>query len=108
MAGLRNRSDADDDAAVGGIGAMRFSAFLIGSLIAAAASAGLPYLLESSDPALFSLPFCLAWSAVTGVALWRFRWGALWLLVGAPAAFYWPFLFAMIAIGCARNVRACP
>jgi hypothetical protein len=37
-----------------------------------------------------SVPLAVAWAAILGFFLWRFRMLGLWLLLGAPMALYWP------------------
>jgi hypothetical protein len=91
--------------------ARQFWILLVGSLVIAAASAGLPYLTDRGDTFLVMkivLPFCLGWFVFVWIALKQFRWRGLWLLLGAPLTFWWPFLFAMIASACARNIKTCP
>lgn len=87
-----------------------WSLFLI-SLAIGAASAGLPFLTNRNDVLLMmeiALPLCLAWLACVGFTFFRFGWRALWLVVGAPLTFWWPFSLVMIAVGCAQNSRNCP
>jgi hypothetical protein len=37
-----------------------------------------------------SVPSAVAWAAILGFFLWRFRMRGLCLLLGAPMALYWP------------------
>ena len=37
-----------------------------------------------------SVPLAMAWALVLTVCLWRYKKRALWLLLGAPMALYWP------------------
>jgi len=81
------------------------------SLAIALGSAGVPYLTDRNDVFLvlkLVVPLCLVWTALFAVGLWQFRWRGFWLLLGAPIAYWWPLAFAMVAVTCARNVRACP
>ena len=88
-----------------------FWSFFVGSLAVAAASAGIPYLTNRDDFFLILkivVPLGLCWLVLLGMALRLFRWRGLWLLLGAPLTFWWPFAFVMILSACAHNVRACP
>jgi hypothetical protein len=53
---------------------------------------------------------CLAvvWLAMLGGGLYRYRWRGLWILIGAPLALYYPYLFYSIARACSQNIKACP
>ena len=81
------------------------------SLAVALASAVVPYVADPVDP--FHFPylmdfFCLAWTGLLILALWRFRWRGLWFLLGAPVALYWLIVAAGIGWACGHNVKACP
>jgi hypothetical protein len=89
----------------------KFWTMFIASIALAFASAVVPYLIDPNDSTLVMrlvFPFCVAWGVLVFIAMMRFKWRGLWLLLGAPLAFWWPILFAGIASACAHNVRACP
>jgi len=45
----------------------------------------------------------IAWIVVVGMALYRFRRKALWLLLGAPLALAWPSIFVLFMVACLRG-----
>jgi hypothetical protein len=79
-----------------------FRAFLAISFLIAMASAGVAF----TPPKLYLYDFAgaaglilaAAWLIIFVVSLRRFRWRGLWLLVGAPLAFYFPLLLAFYAV----------
>lgn len=91
--------------------ALQLRALVAASLAFAAASIAIPYLTDRNDVVWIlwvTFPCSVIWCALLVISIRRFRWRGLWLLVGAPLALWWPFMYAMIAFACARNGRACP
>ena len=37
-----------------------------------------------------SIPFFAMWAAILALSFWRYKRRALWLLLGAPMALFWP------------------
>jgi hypothetical protein len=37
-----------------------------------------------------SIPLAIVWAVFFAFSVWRFRKRGLWLIVGAPLAFWWP------------------
>lgn len=64
----------------------------------------------------FITPFSIVWNFVVPTvwiliviaALIRFRSEGLWLLVGAPFAFFWPIALMKVVEACKSNINACP
>jgi hypothetical protein len=48
-----------------------------------------------------SLAFSGAWVATFLLSIFILRWRALWLLVGAPFALFWPMLFVLFSVALA-------
>jgi hypothetical protein len=84
--------------------------YRIGALAVAVASAVIPYFdVRVEDDARLTLaivvPLCLTWLGLVTFAVSRYRWRGLWLLVGAPLVFWWPFQYFMVVWGCGHG---CP
>jgi len=45
-----------------------------------------------------SIPLAFVWTVVLGIALYLFRAKALWLLVAAPLALYWPIWLSVYGL----------
>jgi hypothetical protein len=45
---------------------------------------------------------------VTVPLVTKFKWRALWFLVGTPLAGWWVIALYLIALGCAHNIKNCP
>ena len=93
----------------------RASVFYIAlSLLIAVVARFAPQLLFRSYTTKFDIAveisLCLAvlWLAMLGGGLYRHQWRGLWILIGAPFALYYPYLFAMLARACSQNAAACP
>jgi hypothetical protein len=84
------------------------NAFAISILIAIAAVGG-PLMAPEQYwelATVMSLILATVWTILLLVALIRFRWRGLWLLVGAPLALYTPLLGAFFE-ACYRS-HSCP
>jgi hypothetical protein len=60
-------------------------------------------LIEESDAGLYVL--ILVWVIF---AFTKFKWRALWFLVGMPLTGWWLIVLYVIASGCAHNIKNCP
>ena len=63
-----------------------------------------------SNPAHFVLVsalFAFLWMGILAIALQHHGSGALWLVVGAPLAFYWPILFTWVLYACTYGSAEC-
>jgi hypothetical protein len=58
--------------------------------VAGVAALGAPNVAAFSEALFVSTLFSTAWLLVFMVALFVHRWRGLWLLVGSPAAIFWP------------------
>jgi hypothetical protein len=85
-----------------------FRALLVVSLAVAAIALAAP-LLSGSVGFMTSLKasifLALLWTIVVLFALIRYRKRGFWLLLGAPVALYWSFVFAWIAWNCAHDLK---
>ena len=73
------------------------TARLVASLALAACAFGLPWLTHFADQGI-SIIAHLAWIGLLIEAFLRFRSRALWLLLGAPLALFWPVSLAIILL----------
>src|SRR5258708_37596340 len=55
-----------------------------------------------------SLCLSLLWIVVVCIAVKRYRQHGLWLLIGAPMALYYPFVFLLWMGACLMDKAACP
>ena len=82
---------------------------LAASLIIAAASWYVAWLAVHSYVGGFTLLILLAmcltlvWAVLVCVSIVRYRWRGLWLLIGAPLALYYPYVFAVISWSCSHG-----
>ena len=75
------------------------------SLVVALESVFGPALLEHAGDTRFMLigfPLSIAWCLIVVYAFQQYRRRALWFLLGAPLALFWPFGFARKVLGVAR------
>jgi hypothetical protein len=81
--------------------------FLVSSLLVAAGS-----LSQSLSPDDWggwgSMLLTVLWALLLCIALVRYRWQGLWLLIGAPLALYGPWMEWMTMLTCHRNPKLCP
>jgi hypothetical protein len=85
-----------------------FRASLVLSLVISVMAFVSPWLLRDVGftASLKVSVLCAAvWGAVVLFTLIRFRNRALWLLLGAPPALYWPFVFVWLAWNCAHDLK---
>jgi hypothetical protein len=54
-----------------------------------------------------SFPLALIWIVLLGFALYRFRLKALWLLLAAPLALYWPMWIVVHGLPSCYYVENC-
>jgi hypothetical protein len=90
---------------------IKFRYLLVASIFTAVTGALVPYYLATPDVSLILLwGFSLGvlWFALLVAAVFWYRWKGLWLIIGAPLAFYWPIAFEMLRRACAQNINACP
>jgi hypothetical protein len=83
---------------------------LLGSVVVAVAAFSLPFVFGPGyDPDVRAgLPFSLLWAATAVVGfLWvkHVRW---WFFLGAPAALFWPAMYALLFVGCSIDSGQCP
>jgi hypothetical protein len=88
----------------------RFGSLLLISFSITVLSFGLPFLsIPLRDEAIkLSLVLAFAWIGLMIFGFFKYRWRALWLLLGAPLVGYWPFVLYSIASACAHNIKNCP
>jgi len=86
----------------------RFLWVALASLALALSCAFLPRLVEPVDPFQVATFLTLAWVVLLISAFATYRRRALWLLIGAPAALFWPGVVVMIGAACAANTANCP
>lgn len=55
-----------------------------------------------------SLFLTLVWIVLVVFAFTKFKWRALWFLVGTPLTGWWLVALYLIASGYAHNVKNCP
>ncbi len=55
-----------------------------------------------------SLALSACWVVLFVAGLIKFKKRALWLLLGAPFALFWPISLFLMLQACAHNVKACP
>jgi hypothetical protein len=64
---------------------------------------------RNTDLAVYvSVSLSVFWVAMLGGGLYRYHWRGLWILIGAPFALYYPYLFSMLDRACSQNIKACP
>ena len=76
----------------------------------AVASPILPPLTGSVDMHWnMGLSYCLAiiWLVLQVVAVVRYRWRGLWLLIGLPIVLFWPIVFELLENACRHDKNAC-
>ena len=64
----------------------------------------LAYAGPNDVPDAWLISICIyvawAWIALIFVLLARFKWRALWALIGAPAVLFWPYMWVVYAGAC--------
>jgi hypothetical protein len=78
---------------------------LIASLVLALGSVFLPafsHLRGSTGFVLIGFPLSIAWCLAIAYAFQQYKRRALWFLLGAPIALYWPSFIALVALGVFR------
>jgi hypothetical protein len=50
----------------------------------------------------------LVWIGQVVFAFTKFKWSALWFLLGTPLVGYWFFVLYQITSRCAQNIKNCP
>jgi hypothetical protein len=55
-----------------------------------------------------SMFLTLLWAVWVVFAFPKFKWRALWFLVGMPLTGWWLIVLYLIASGCAHNIKNCP
>jgi hypothetical protein len=86
------------------------SSFIV-SLVIAVLGIAVPFVTApgAMDGAIkVSLFLALMWVVWVVVAFTKFKWRALWFLVGMPLAGWWLIALYMIASDCAHNIKNCP
>jgi hypothetical protein len=68
---------------------------------------GISHIVNPDRAVMVSLWLALVWGALVLYGFFRFKKQALWLLVGAPAALFWPYIVAVIFWDCIYY-RWCP
>jgi hypothetical protein len=85
-----------------------FRALLVGSLVVAGIALAAPWMLRYAGfmtSLKASMLLALLWSIVVLFALLRYRKRGFWLLLGAPVALYWSFVFAWVAWNCSHDLK---
>lgn len=79
------------------------------SIAVAAFSAVVPFAFqyESSLSLIASSCFALLWLILLTIGLVKFKKRWLWLLIGAPIAFFFPLYLMMIILACAHDRFSC-
>jgi len=88
-----------------------FRSLFIGSLVIAVLGIAVPFVTApgSMDRAIkVSIFLTLAWIVLVVFAFTKFKWRALWCLVGTPLTCWWLVVLYLIASGCAHNIKNCP
>jgi hypothetical protein len=88
-----------------------FRPSLIVSLVISVLSIALPFVTAhgSMDGAIkLSMFLSFIWVVWVTLAFAKFKWRALWFLLGLPLAGWWLVVLYLIAAGCAHNLKNCP
>ena len=86
------------------------SSFLV-SLVIAVLGVAVPFVTApgAMDGALkVSMFLTVVWVIWVVFAFTKFRWRALWFLLGTPLTGWWLLVLYSIASGCAHNIKNCP
>ncbi len=86
------------------------SSFIV-SLVVAVLGIAAPFVTApgAMDGAIkVSMFLTLTWAVWVIVAFTKFKWRALWFLVGMPLTGWWLIVLYLIASGCAHNIKNCP
>jgi hypothetical protein len=89
----------------------RFRSLFIASLAIAVLGIAIPFVTApgSMDGAIkVSIFLTLVWIVLVVFAFAKFKWRALWCLVGTPLTCWWLVVLYLIASGCAHNIKNCP
>lgn len=81
---------------------------LIASLLVATGGFFCLYLFPNDFGLWGSLLLAALWGVLLCVAVIRFHWQGLWLLLGTPLALYAPWALWMAIRACHQNSNACP
>jgi len=88
-----------------------FRSLLLASLVIAAIGAAIPFVTTpgAMDGAIkVSMSLTMVWIVLVVFAFTKFKWRALWFLLGTPLSGWWFFVLYLIASGRAHNVKNCP
>lgn len=86
------------------------SSFVV-SLVIAVLGIAVPFVTApgAMDGALKVCMFLTAlWIIWVLFAFTKFKWRALWFLLGTPLTGWWLVVLYLIASGCAHNIKNCP
>jgi hypothetical protein len=91
---------------------VRLQPLLVLSVAVAILSAVLPlsfhYEPNLTRSWITSVGLALFWLILVVIGLVKFKKRGLWLLIGAPAALFFPFVLVMMFWACTHNRFACP
>ena len=82
-----------------------YSKLLITSLVIALGSVFGPVISHfrgATGVVLIGFSLSIAWCLIVVYAFQQYKRRALWFLLGAPIALYWPLIIALIALGVLR------
>ena len=88
-----------------------FRSLFLASLVIAALGIAIPFVTApgAMDGAIkVSMFLTLVWIVLVVFAFTKFKWRALWFLLGTPLTGWWFFVLYLIASGCGHNVKNCP
>ena len=88
-----------------------FRSLFIASFAIAVLGIAIPFVTApgSMDGAIkVSIFLTLLWIVLVVFAFAKFKWRALWCLVGTPLTCWWLVVLYLIGSGCARNSKNCP
>jgi hypothetical protein len=80
---------------------------LAASLVCATLSRVSVYISASDLGWYFGVGLSVTWVVLLLIAVWQYRWRGLWLLIGAPLAFWLPCAMYLMAQACSHNRLAC-
>lgn len=88
-----------------------FRSSFITSLVVAVLGIAVPFVTapgEMDGAIKVSKFLTLMWVVWVTFAFTKFKWRALWFLLGMPLTGWWLIVLYLIASGCAHNIRNCP
>jgi hypothetical protein len=91
-----------------GFNRLLFLSLLIGVLALSSRWTILPLTPATFGFVFFSAALVVPWAVFQAIALWKYGWRGLWLLISLPLIAFWPAILYALAWSCSHgNLNAC-